>query len=122
MPSYAEGCAARVPRADAAQMPRTCRAMPRDATRAQGTMPSRYREMPKASEIFHNAARFFLLDRNCLSASFFFMSVFFPFLPSLFFRLTKYSETRSFIETSYVLAFTLFEVCIFLFKKYTHFE
>jgi len=32
------------------------------------------------------------------------MSVFFPFLPSLFFRLTKYS----------VLAFTLFEVCIFL--------
>jgi hypothetical protein len=82
-PRGASGCratprdAARVPRADAAQMPRACRAMPRDAARCHRERKgrcrrdSRYREMSKASEIFHNAARFFLLDRNCLSASFF---------------------------------------------------
>ena len=79
-PRGASGCratprdAARVPRADAAQMPRACRAMPRDAARCHASARDDAVEIPRDAKSFRNLPQcrsFFLLDGNCLSASFF---------------------------------------------------
>ena len=111
-PRGASGCratprdAARMSHADAAQMPRACRAMPRDATRCHA-MPrkrkgrcrrdtERCQKLPKSSTM----PLVFFTQSKLPFGELFFLARFFPFLPSLFFRLTKYSETRSFIKTS----------------------